>query len=266
MATCGTQPKEFHVSPKSLSKRRVKEAHTKNLSAISKAIFLLRCGRSVPCRSSILAWKLSYRCRVAFQEICLTSLSTYINVGLQWRRSFIEDRAIKSDAELKGVREASEWFFEDAKAKGPDGADVQQCIKRLATLFRNVRFSDKPSECSLCTFSACLDSVSTLAKRNIDLAEQYSLLIKISKGQRDRNSGGVNFKYQINPMLAPLWDLPISRRGAMALTDVEINAIFDPQSANAFDKVMGKRIARMTAPAFGKRLNAKSESEPDLFP
>jgi hypothetical protein len=36
---------------------------------------------------------------------------------------------------------------------GEDGKRVQDSIARLATLFREIRFSHKPSECSAVTFS-----------------------------------------------------------------------------------------------------------------
>jgi hypothetical protein len=183
----------------------------------------------------------------------------------QGESPFVNESVIGSEAQSKGVHDAAEWFFSDAMARGPEGAAVQQCINRLATLFRGIRFSDKPSECSICTFSACLDSVSKEAKTNIELAENYSLLVKISKGQRDRNSGRIDSKYQINPMLSPLWDLPISRRGAIALSPAEIDAIFGEGGSKAFTSLLNTRLARMTAPTFGKKTKTSSAQEPDLF-
>ena len=83
----------------------------------------------------------------------------------------------------------------------------------------------------------------------IDLAQQWSLLLRIGSGQRDKNTR----RYQINSMLCPMWDLPIARRGAISLTPEEVDAVFDPNHTSRFDAVLRRRVSRMTAPTFGKR-------------
>ncbi len=136
---------------------------------------------------------------------------------------------ISIDSQQRGVIQAAEWFLRDASARASDGLFLEEAIKRLAHLFRAVRFSDKPTECSLCSFSADLSQISPAAKRYLSLAENYSLLIKVIEGQPDRNSMRVDGKFQINSMLAPLWDLPIYRRGVVPLDHDTVNAIFDPE-------------------------------------
>jgi len=103
----------------------------------------------------------------------------------------------------------------------------------------------------------------------LDLAEKWSLLIDVG-GQRDRNTDRIDAKYQLNRMLAPRWDIAIFRRGVLALSPEEVNALFDPAFSDRFDELMKARVARMSAPFFGKRdvsapeLDESSE-EPDLF-
>ena len=63
------------------------------------------------------------------------------------------DEPISVAAQIEGVKEAADWFFRDARSPGKDGKFVQDAIGRLGTLFRSIRYSDKPSECSLSTFS-----------------------------------------------------------------------------------------------------------------
>ena len=87
----------------------------------------------------------------------------------------------------------------------------------------------------------------------IDLAQQWSLLLRIGSGQRDKNTRRRKAKYQINSMLCPIWDLPIARRGAISLTPEEANAVFDPIQTSQFDAVLRRRVSRMMAPSFGKR-------------
>ena len=149
-----------------------------------------------------------------------------------------------------GVSEASEWFYQDAKMIGRDGQLVMDGINRLGTLFRGIRFSEKPSECSCSSFSIDVSKCSEIARRILDLAEKWSLLISVG-GQADRNTDRIDRKYQLNPMLAPRWDLAIYRRGVLALTPEELNAAFDPHHADEFDKLAEARVARMRAPFFG---------------
>jgi len=51
-------------------------------------------------------------------------------------------------------------------------------------------------------------------------------------------------------MLAPLWQLPVSRRGAIALDPSEVETIF-ASNKEAFEEVLHRRVSRMQAP-FGR--------------
>jgi hypothetical protein len=162
-----------------------------------------------------------------------------------------EDKPISLKSQEAGVTEAADWFYRDAKKIGAEGAGVQACIARLGTLFRGIRFSDKPAECSCPAFSADLTRASDTAQRLIDTATKWSLLIDVG-GQPDRNTERVDPKYQLNRMLAPRWDLAIYRRGVLGLNAEEVTVIFDPDRKDDFEKVLNRRIERMTAPLFGK--------------
>jgi hypothetical protein len=152
----------------------------------------------------------------------------------------------------EGVTEASLWFFEDARAIGDDATAIRGAITRLATLFRDIRFADKPSECSLIAFSCDPDVNTPDSSRIIELTQKWSLLIAVPRGQRDRNTRRVDSKYQLNSMLAPRWDLPIGRRGTLALSPLETAAIFDPAASRDFAQILHARIKRMMAPLFGR--------------
>jgi hypothetical protein len=167
---------------------------------------------------------------------------------------------ISITSQREGVKAASNWFFDDARSTGDEGTNARDAVSRLAELFREIRFSDKPSECSLVTFSCPEKSISKEARRTLLLAEKVSLLIKIRGGQRDRNTARVDSKYQLNAMLSPRWDLPIWRRGAIGLSAEETNAIFDREYSKDFPLVARRRVERMTAPHFGK--SKRSPHEP----
>ena len=178
------------------------------------------------------------------------------------------EKPISVLAQAEGARETAEWFFRDARIKeGKDGNLVQEAINRLGTLFRSIRYSHKPSECSLSTFSYEQASVSADTQRLIDLAEKWSLLVNVG-GQRDRNSERVDMKFQMNRILAPRWDISFIRRGTLAISGDELNAIFDPAFTSEFDQILKTRIDRMTAPFFGTRPETKydvSKNQGTLF-
>ena len=90
--------------------------------------------------------------------------------------------------------------------------------------------------------------MSEAAKRVLKLATQSSLLIEVPKGRRERNRGVKIEGYQIHPMLAPRYHLPIGRRGAIGLTPIEANSIFDASKASTFRRLLNLRRARVTAP------------------
>jgi hypothetical protein len=168
---------------------------------------------------------------------------------------------ISIGSQRQGTRDAAEWFFDDARMPGDDGASIRSGVSRLATLFRDVRFSDKPSEKAVCTFSANLAECSEESRRIVSIGEKWSLLIAVPGGQRDRNSMRVDEKYYINSMLSPKWDLPVYRGGALELNTREMNAIFDPASAGSYEEAMRDRIERMMAPFFGAKRRAANEKD-----
>jgi hypothetical protein len=174
--------------------------------------------------------------------------------------------AISIGAQHDGVKEAAEWFFSEARASGADGALVRSGMTRLGELLRDLRFSDKPSECTLSTFSVDLGSATPETRRIVAEAERWSMLIEARDGQHERNTGRVDAKYQVHPMLAPRWDLPLASRGAVGLSGDEGAAIFDEARTGAFAAVRDERLQRMTAPFFGKRTHGASHSRQGKIP
>lgn len=156
--------------------------------------------------------------------------------------------AITRETERTGVLEAARWFLHDAEVLGKNNGAVSSLIQRLGDLFKEIRFSDRPAECSLTTFSVEKSTLSPNSKAVLLEAEEWSLLVGVGAGQKDRNSGRLDAKYQLNPMLSPLWDLAIARRGAIALSSTEIDALCNVDSAEPFEGIKRERLARMNAP------------------
>nr|VFJ66072.1 MAG: hypothetical protein BECKDK2373B_GA0170837_11603 [Candidatus Kentron sp. DK] len=182
----------------------------------------------------------------------------------QWAAFYGEEPlrtdSVSKDAQISGVREASEWFHRDSKAQGSNAERARRGVDRLAEVFREIRFADKPTECSLCTFSADLTVVKPIVRESIETACAWSSLIEIDSGQRDRNSFRVDRKFQLNPMLAPRWGLPTARRGAIPLKPEEVEALFGDVEKEAYEAAFRPRLARLRAPLFG---NGRDNGETD---
>ncbi|MBK6741353.1 MAG: hypothetical protein IPG64_27580 [Haliea sp.] len=194
----------------------------------------------------------------------LTTLKNIFKWSVFYGEQPFSSNPISLRAQQKGIAESAEWFFEDAQSDDA-GPAVRNCVQRLAELFREVRFSDKPSECSLVTFSFDEKHVSERCLRAIEQAENWSFLIQVARGQLDRNSERVDKKYQLNCMLAPKWGLPIARRGAIKLSAELMNSIFDDSQAEHFQKEKELRIQKMKAPHFGRNKGVHQLFALDLF-
>ncbi len=161
------------------------------------------------------------------------------------------DHPIGEKAQLQGVLEAAKWFFQDAPEAGEQSEHARAAVQRLGQFFRRLRFSDKPSESSLVTFNVNVSRLNSNAQNVLDAAHKWSLVISTPTGHKE-DSGAIEPKYQLNPLLAPIWDLPISRRGSVSLSEAEGNAIFDfSASEDAFNRVLRDRLKRLEAP-FGR--------------
>jgi hypothetical protein len=96
----------------------------------------------------------------------------------------------------------------------------------------------------------------------LDIAQKWSLLIAVTD-RRDRGSERIDEQFQLNPMLAPRWDLAVYRRGILGLTPEECNAIFDEAKQGDFRRMLQTRESRMNAPSFG--VKGVDPSEVSLF-
>ena len=163
-------------------------------------------------------------------------------------RAFAHGHRISEDAQRAGVREAATWFFQDLPGIGPYGAAAQRATNRLGGFLRALRFTDKPSESSLCTVSVDRSTLTDEARAVIDHCVEFSFLLRIASGHKDRNTRMRKQKLQLHPMLCPLWDLPTSRRGVVELSADEAAAIFDEVKAAELVPLSRARRRRMDVP------------------
>lgn len=179
------------------------------------------------------------------------------------RERGLEPGGISEATQLEAAHDAAEWFFEDAKPMGAIGDDAQGGVRRLGDLLRSLRYADKPPEVSLTTFSVYMPELTERAQRSIKTAVQWSMLVEV-RGRRERNTGEMEERYQLSPMLAPRWDLPLVRRGDIGLSREEANAIFDPDQSERFDEVQRARLARVNVPFRAARSGASPPQQTSL--
>ncbi len=187
-----------------------------------------------------------------------------------YRRSFFAGelpfqagRIISIDSQVEGIRDASAWFWEDAQ---PDshGSEVRASIEAIAELFREVRYSLKPTECDLGTFTINTGIGSTEARSVLQHAENWSYLIKIRDGDINKNNGAViNEKYQLSPMLAAKWGISEHRRGRLEINEAIFNAIFDPKYKSELNLLLKERLRGMNEPHL--KHYKKTEKQNNLF-
>ncbi|MDR3047481.1 MAG: hypothetical protein LBU51_07725, partial [Bacteroidales bacterium] len=175
-----------------------------------------------------------------------------------------EGSLISLEAQYQGIFETAKWFYQDVEIVGDAGKNLYKSLNSLANVFQIYRFSDKPTETSVCAFNFAVESISSIAKEYINIATTHSLIIEV-KDRKQRNSGREEMAYQLNKILSPLWNLPSSRRGIADLDSEMIEAIFEPQKHTTFESKYNEMKSRFTAPLFGKKKNNKSNDILPLF-
>src|SRR5439155_16765506 len=127
-------------------------------------------------------------------------------------------------------------------------------------LFRTVRYSERPSECDLSTFSISFGRLSFESQHIIETSENWSYLIRSRTDAKNRNNEYVEEKYQLAPMLAPKWGLSPYRRGSIEIQSDLANALFDSESQGELQKLFKRRVQKMQVEYFGNAARLQSGS------
>ncbi len=174
--------------------------------------------------------------------------SDLLNVGISER------------AQTMGVEDSCQWFLDDATVLGDSEGIVKQSLSSICHLLEQLRFSKKPSECSLSTFSVDLSTMIPSARDCIDQAYKWSLLIP-QNSRYDRNSSIKIAQFRVNGMVAPIYNLPLYTRGQITLTSEESNVIFSGVADKDYLNLVKKRVKRCNPPFELSKQPKKSEDE-----
>lgn len=174
----------------------------------------------------------------------------YRNALFSGERPF-DGGVISIDSQADGIRDAADWFWDDAQPDS-NGVVVRRAVDALAVFFREVRYSDKPSECDLCSFSIDLDALTDSARKTLEMAENWSYLVRVKGGAKNKNTRSVDEKFQLSPMLAPKWGLSPRRGGTIELNSSLANALFDPSLGGEAKALIDARVKEMQGGVFSE--------------
>lgn len=155
-----------------------------------------------------------------------------------------EGGTITKQSQTDGIKDASQWFWEDAQPE-TNAASVRLSIEALARLFRTVRFSAKPSEPGLSSFSVRESELSECARATVRTAENWSYLIHVPHAGSDKNTEDRRYKYQLAPMLAPKWDISYTIRGTVEIDADFANTLFDESKRGGLSSLFRRRTDPM---------------------
>jgi hypothetical protein len=140
-----------------------------------------------------------------------------------------KENRIDSETQLNALNDTANWFFEDASISGEEDYKIKDCIERLCDYLRELRFSDTPPECSISSFSINSKVIPKKIERILTFLEQYSYILKIDTGRRNKNYNSRSLTYQVNGLLAFQWELSLARRGVINLDLKDAKTIFFPE-------------------------------------
>jgi hypothetical protein len=171
---------------------------------------------------------------------------------------------ISLDSQYLAVYETARWFYEDAELIGETGKNMYSSLKRLTDYFMLERFCDKPVETTLSCFYVKVDELSKKSLECIDTMKMHSILIEDTDGRIPKDSGRKERMFQINKVLAPLWNLPTVERGSLSLTREVVEIIFNSDYSSKFEQLYKIRKLQLNAPDFAKNGNGLIEASNSL--
>ena len=93
------------------------------------------------------------------------------------------------------------------------------------------------------------------------MAENWSYLVRVKGGAKNKNSRKVGEKYQLSPMLSPRWGLSPQRGGTIELQADLANALFDRAHHDSLKNLIENRVKDM----LGGSLANTQKNQASLF-
>ena len=179
---------------------------------------------------------------------------------------FSSEKTIPVRSQYAGINETAKWFLNDIEVYGKDRENLDIAMNHLLNFLYVSRFCDKPTETSLCTFYYRMNSGQENIDHIIKLAIQEAFLMEVPNKRKDKTLGTPQKSYQVNRLIATVYNLPIARRGVTSITPEMMFTIFDPSHFQQFNSMLAAHKTSLNAPFTAKKArDTKKVKEPSLF-
>ena len=179
---------------------------------------------------------------------------------------FNSEKTIPVRSQYAGINETAKWFLNDIEVYGKDREYLDIAMNHLLNFLYVSRFCDKPTETSLCTFYYRMNSGQENIDHIIKLAIQEAFLMEVPNKRKDKTLGTPQKSYQVNRLIATVYNLPIARRGVTSITPEMMLTIFDPSHFQQFNSMLAAHKTSLNAPFTAKKArDTKKIKEPSLF-
>lgn len=192
----------------------------------------------------------------------LSILSSAYDLALFNNHDFINESPLSIDEQNHAVFENAKFIFEQDSNYGSKSEVAKKAIVRLSTILRTARLSLNIPEVSPLLVSFNDEDLTDNSRQAIQSALNYSFCFELKSGRPDRNSNRINRKIYLNPVLSPIWDLPVSRRGDLSLSPELVNSIFDQDKSEEFKALLSGLKRKWNQPFTRNKLLL---SQQDLF-
>lgn len=167
-------------------------------------------------------------------------------------------------SQYSGINETAKWFLKDIEVYGKEREALDMATNHLLNFMYVGRYCDKPTETSLCAFYYRMNAGQDLIDHFIELAVQEAFLMEIPNKRKDKTLGTPQKSYQVNRLIASVYNLPIARRGVTSITPEMMSAIFDPSCFDKFTPLLTAHKVSLNAPFVIKKVkDVKKKSEPE---
>lgn len=161
---------------------------------------------------------------------------------------FINGAPLSIENQSKAVVNSAKFIFEQDSNFGRPSDLAKIAVRNIGELLREARFSLNIPESSPLTISFSDDDLTPNAKSVLQSALNYSFVFEIKSGRPDRNSMKISRKISLNPMLSPIWELPIGKRGDIGLSATLANAIFEREKIKDFNHILKSYSTKWNQP------------------
>lgn len=163
-----------------------------------------------------------------------------------------KDSLISVSAQYVGINETAKWFINDIEIDGERRDVLMKAINNLIEYMYVNRFCDKPTETSPCSFYYKTSLENRVCETVINDAKNESMLIEVRNKRKDKTLGTPQKSFQLNKIIATLYNLPTARRGVLSIGSDMLNAIFNKEQMADFAKLLVKKKSLLNAPFSNK--------------